>query len=63
MNKTDLENIIQEFQNLNTESEKESFLEKQKEKILAQNKEETLEGLESIKNKLKEISLKQENSL
>lgn len=58
MNNTDLENIIQDFQSLKTEYKKETFLAKQRENILAQNKAENLQGFESIKHKLQEIRQK-----
>lgn len=62
MDKSALENIIQEFQNLTSESEKEVFLQEQRAIILAQNKEETLTGLQNLKDKLRTIRLELENA-
>lgn len=62
MNKIDLENIIQEFKNLTSESEKEVFLQEQRAIILAQNKEKTLTGLQSLRDKLLTIRLELENT-
>jgi hypothetical protein len=62
MNKEDLEKTINEFQNLETQEEKDAFLLKQRNVILSQDKSQTMEGFESIKNKLKELRQKNRNT-